>query len=881
VRSGIRMDVAAFGDKVQEYLRVSGYTQKDLSDELGLHPKVLSRKLHGSSDAHLTHVEVRRIISTLASWQVISTQDEAHQLLALAQMRLSSFSIDEWQSPPLNQLDAKSVQPQPFSVSMPEKPTRRHNLPAPVTRLIGREWVVERLRKLLGRDEVRLVTLIGPGGSGKTRLAIHVAGELASEFAQGVCYVELSGESDPSHVPMSIIQALDMTPAPSKPLLQSLTAYLHEKHLLLVLDNFEQVAEAASAVGELLAAAPGLKILVTSRVVLHLYGEREFSVPPLDVPDPSVVTDTEELGQYAAIQLFIERAQAAVPEFTLMASNAESVAQVCAKLDGLPLALELAAARIKVSPPAQLLERLSGEGARLAVLTRGVRDLPSRQQTLRNTITWSYNLLSPDEQQWFARLGLFAGGWSFEAAEALMWGGVAEQGGTPAHGSLLEVLEHLMDNSLVLRLPVAGGQVRFMMLETLREYALEQLVDRGELEWLRDWHACYYLEVAEAAAVGLRGAQQLTWLARLVADRKNLRTALEWSLHRARERATIRSLSNHVSGSTEETRAAAGHETLLIGNTPDARLVAVEVCLRLVAALRPYWEWQGYLTEGREWLEAALAIPIEEGAAQTVLAARAKALSEAARVVVLQNEQTRAVELAEASIELWRQLDDPSGLAMALLHRGWVANAQSDNGLAKRMYEQGLQLLSPTGDTWLRAQLLLYLGAVAGLTADFEQMRSFYAESRRLFEEVGDKSLVADVVKDQGAMSLLEGNYTEAMICLVKSIELSYELGHRQIIAAALGSLGFAIGLRGEPDAVSASLQAAHLFGAAASLQDAIGFTPWTLTIPAALEAYQQIRARVDKQSWKEASVAGRALSEEQAIALAYRLREISPESGG
>src|SRR5258708_1018095 len=677
------MDVAALGGKVQEYLRGSGYTQKDLASALSLHPKVLSRKLHGNEDAHLSHVQVRRIISTLASWQVITTQDEAHQLLALAQMQPTSFSIDEWQSPPLSQLVAKkSVQPQPFSDSKPEKPTRRHNLPAPVTRLIGREWAVERLRRLLGRDEVRLVTLVGPGGSGKTRLAIHVAGELASEFAQGVCHVGLSGVGDPSHVPLCIIQALDMTPAQSLPLLQSLTAYLHKKHLLLVLDNFEQVAQAASTVGELLAAAPGLKILVTSRVVLHIYGERKFSVPPLDVPDPSVVTDTEELGQYAAIQLFIERAQAAVPEFTLTAGTAESVAQVCARLDGLPLALELAAARIKMSPPAQLLERLSGEGARRAVLTRGVRNLPSRQQTLRNTITWSYNLLSPDEQQWFARLGVFAGGWSFEAAEALMWGGAAEQGATPAPGSLLEVLVQLVDNSLVLRLPVAGGQVRFMMLETLREYALERLGERGELAWLRDWHAYYYLGGAETAEVGLRGAQQLTWLARLVADRKNLRAALEWSVHRARERATMRSLSNYVSGSTEETKDAAGHETLLSGNTPDARLCAVEVCLRLVAALRPYWEWQGYLTEGREWLEAAVALPIEEGAAKMVRAARAKVLSEAARVVVLQNEQTRAVELAEARLKLWQQLDDPGGLVMALLHRGWVANGQGDHGLA-------------------------------------------------------------------------------------------------------------------------------------------------------------------------------------------------------
>src|SRR6266404_9907360 len=403
------MDVAAFGGKVQEYLRGSGYTQKDLASALSLHPKVLSRKLHGNEDARLTHVEVRRIITTLASLQAIVTQDEVIQLLALAQMQPSSFSADEWQSPPLSQLVAKkSVQPQPFRDSMPEKPTRRHNLPAPVTRLIGREWAVERLRRLLGRDEVRLVTLVGPGGSGKTRLAIDAAGALADAFAQGVCYVGLSGVRDPSQVPMCIIQGLGMTPAPSKPLIQSLTAYLHEKHLLLVLDNFEQVAQAANTVGELLAAAPGLKILVTSRVVLHLYGEREFSVPPLDVPDLNLVTSAAELAQYAAVQLFVERAQAVEFDFALTDENAGSVAQICVKLDGLPLALELAAARVKVLPPAILLDRLTE--ARPSVLTGGARDLPSRQQTLRNTLTWSYNLLPPGEQRWFARLGVFTGG---------------------------------------------------------------------------------------------------------------------------------------------------------------------------------------------------------------------------------------------------------------------------------------------------------------------------------------------------------------------------------------------------------------------------------------------------------------------------------------
>jgi len=866
------MDVAAFGDRVQKYLRVSGYTQKQLAGALGLHPKVLSRKLHGNEDARLTQIEVRRIITTMASWQAIATQDEVIQLLELAQMQPSSFSVDEWQSPPLSQLAAKSAQPPPSSDFLHEKLALRHNPPAPLTRLIGREWAVERLRRLLGRDEVRLVTLVGPGGSGKTRLAIYAAGALADAFAQGVCYVGLSGVRDPSQVPMSIIQGLGMTPAPSKPLVQSLITHLQEKQLLLVLDNFEQVAEAASTVGELLAAVPGLRVLVTSRVVLHLYGEHEFSVPPLDVPDPSIVTSTDELWQYAAIQLFMERAQAVVPEFDLTVDNAESIAQICTRLDGLPLALELAAARIKVLPPALLLERLSVVGARFSMLTGGARDLPSRQQTLHNTITWSYNLLSSDERQWFARLGVFAGSWSFEAAEALMWGGAAEQQGTPAHDSLLEVLEQLVDNSLVLRLPVAGGQMRFMMLETLREYALERLVERGELEWLRDWHACYYLGVAETAEVGLRGAQQLTWLARLVADRKNLRAALGWSLQRARERATMHGLSTYVYGSTEETRDAAGYETLLTGNTPDARLCAVEVCLRLVAALRPYWEWQGYLTEGLGWLEAALAIPIEEGAAKTILAARAKVLSEAARVVVLQNELTRAVELAEASIVLWRQLDEPSGLATALFHRSWAAIAQGDHELAKRLCEQGLQMLSSTGDMWLRAQLLFGLGDAAGFTTDFERMWSLLAESRRLFEQLGDKSAVADVLKDLGGMLVVEGRYAEAINCLLKSIELSHELGHKQFISTGIGLLGFAFGMREGPESAPASLKAAQMWSAAINMQQANGFNHWLGSYSRAQEAILQIRARVDKASWREAWLTGRALSEEQAVSLAYRL---------
>lgn len=866
------MNAGTFGDRVQKYLHLNGHSQKELADELGLHPKVLSRKLRESGNAHLTQLEVRRIITSLVQWNAIATRDEVINLLELAGMRLTGFSASEWQNPPLSLLATEHSHPIPSNDASTLASTVLHNVPAPATRLIGREWAVERLQQMLSRDEARLVTLIGPGGSGKTRLALHVASELIGTFAHGVWFVELAGVNHPSLVSMSIIQVLNIKPSPSVSASQSLIAYLRDKHLLLVLDNFEPLLSAAPAVGELLAAAPDLKVLVTSRMTLHLYGERKFSVPPLDVPDPNNLLDTAELAEYGAVQLFVERAQEAVPDFALTAENAASVAQICARLDGLPLALELAAARIKVLSPALLLERLSR--ARLSMLTVGARNLPSRHQTLRNTITWSYNLLSPAEQTWFLRLGVFTGGWSFEAAEAMMQSVATAQDGTPDSCSSLDILEQLVDSSLLVRVPLAGDQVRFTMLETLREYALERLAEQGELERLRDWHACYFLGLAEAAEIGLRGAQQLVWLARLVAGRDNVRAALDWLLQRARAGTMISSAVLIAFGLASGTREVAGNGPVSSGAVSGTKVLAVELCLRLAAALRPYWEWQGYLAEGRGWLGAVLGIHLDDEAGKTVLAARAKALSEAARLVCLQNEQNKAVELAEESIALWRQLDDAAGLATALLHRGWAAHAMGDYELAKCMYEQGLQLLSPTGDPWLRAQLLFYMAAAAGFTSDFEQMRVYYARSRELFEQLGDKISVADLLKDQGGITILEGKYTEAIDCLLKSITLCYELGHKQFIATGLGSLSFAVGLRGEPEQASASIFSAQLGGAAESLMDAIGLTPWTRTNPLVQMARQLIRSQVEEQSWNAAWAEGRALTIEQAVALARRLGE-------
>ncbi|MBA2396180.1 MAG: NACHT domain-containing protein [Ktedonobacteraceae bacterium] len=838
---GIHTNVETFSSCVQKYLRASGYSQKELAEALSLHPKVLSRKLNGSGSARLTHQEIQRVVIALAGWHAITAYDEALHLLTLVQKERSLFSEDEWQTPPLSTLTTKLSHTAPVSTPPPQ-----HNFAAQVTRLIGRDWAIERLRNLLQREDVRLVTLVGAGGSGKTRLAQYVACELVESFVHGAWFVPLAPVSDPTQMPMSIIQALNIQAIPNLTPLQSLITTLKKRQLLLVLDNFEQLQEATPLLDELLAGVPGLKVLVTSRVVLHLYGERELSVPPLDLPDSYIVLDKAELVQYGAIQLFVERAQAVQPHFVLTNKNAATVMQICVRLDGLPLALELAAARMKVLSPEALFERLAQ--ARLPVLTKGARNVPERQQTLRDTIAWSYDLLSPMEQRWFRRLGIFVGSWSLEAAEAMMQEAMTDQNDANA----LDMLERLLDNSLVTLLP--DTQTRFTMLETLREYALEQLQSREELERLRDWHACYYLRNAEAAERGIRGPEQLTWLAELTTDRDNFRAAMEWSLQGAREGLRIPVFPVAV-------------ENTLAQAVPD--LSALELYLRLTAAFRPYWEWQGYLAEARYWLGSALQVSSGDDASATVQAARAKALSEAARLACLENDQPRAVALAEESIQLWKRLDDPEGLATAHLHRAWTAYATSEYEIGQLACQEGLRVLARRDNPWLRGQLLFYLGTAAGFMGDFELMRSLYTQARNVFEQVGDRSAVADVLKDQGAMMILESKYAEAIDSLLKSVQLCYKLDHKQYITTGLCWLSVAFGMRGVPDPAQASLYAAQLQGAADNLMETIGLTPWTNSNAFVQMVHQYICSLVDEQQWAEAWTFGHSLTVGQAIDLA------------
>jgi len=455
-------------------------------------------------------------------------------------------------------------------------------LPFQTSALIGREQEVALAQDLLRRSAVRLLTLTGPGGVGKTRLALAVATGMQSDFMDGVALVSLAPVDDVSLVVSTIAQAVGVQEAGRRPLLEQLQSHLRDRQLLLVLDNFEHLLGAAPLVSELLTACPRLKALATSRAVLRLQGEHEFAVPPLVLPDLQRLPDIAGLGQYDAVALFVARAQAMKPDFQLTDVTARAVAEICVRLDGLPLALELAATRIKVLPPRALLARLQQEGIhRLELLAGGGRDLPPRQQTLRSTLDWSYALLDASEQQLLRGLSVFMGGCTLEAAEAVARGSLGRAPASRETRSLaiiLDDLQSLLDNSLLYQLEQADGEPRFMLLETIREFALEQLERNDEAPIVRRTHAAYYLQFAEAIEPALTTAEQEIGLLRLEAEQDNLRAALRWALHGAPQPSDSRP-----------------------GASPDAQLG-----LRLAGAIWRLWLMRGYLSEGRRWLEVAL-----------------------------------------------------------------------------------------------------------------------------------------------------------------------------------------------------------------------------------------------------------------------------------
>jgi predicted ATPase len=705
------------------------------------------------------------------------------------------------------------------TVSKPAEP-RPANLPAQRTVFVGREKEIATGKELLLRPDVRLLTITGPGGIGKTRLALEVAGGLAEHFRGGIYFVPLAPLGDPGLIASAIVEALGLREAGRQSPLEMLKKHLEDSSpasTLFLLDSFEHLIQAAPIVAELLGRSPNLRILVTSRAALHLYGEHEFPVPPLVVPDLRVIPPVEVLSQYPAVVLFVQGAVAAKPDFELDRQNAPAVIEICARLDGLPLAIELAAARVKVLSLASMRTRLA---SRLQLLTGGARDLPQRQQTLRAAIDWSYDLLSAPEQRLFRRLSVFVGGCTLEAVEAVC------DAKADLDLDLLDGMTSMVDKSLVQQVEQADGESRFLMLETIREYAREKLEASMEGASTRRAHAAYCLVLAEEEGAAQGGAEGAEWPERMELEHNNFRAALEW-----------------------------------LTETED-----VDWGLRLGTGLFRFWEMREHLAEGRYRLAKLLKMvgattrtKVRERAlfAAGVLAgeqgdyASADSLMKESLDIARQLHDTQgaaislnalgvlardrgdvavARSLFEESLVLWRELSDQKAVARSLSNLANVAKLQGDYSRAHSLYSECLSLFRGLGDLPGVAWSLNYLGDVARDQADSAAAREFYEQGLTIFRELGDQWGIAATMADLGSLAREQTDYSAARSLYRDSLRMFRELEHKRGIARLLECFACLAAAQQEAG------RSLRLAGAAAALRQNIG-APRPLAEQAKLEA--------------------------------------------
>lgn len=705
----------------------------------------------------------------------------------------------------------------------------RKGVPTPASPLIGREREVGSVNALLGQEHIRLLTLTGAPGVGKTRLALAVAEDSYDAFPDGVFFVSLAPVRSPDLVATSIVRTLDLEERGQAPL-ELLMEHLEDKSMLLVLDNFEHLLPASSLVAELLAARQTFKVLATSRATLRISAEHEFGVDPLALPKlnnstvigasrgdpPSAMRNpADALAQNPAVNLFVQRATAVKPEFALTQANAPIVAEICVRLDGLPLAIELAATRIKLLPPYALLARLDH---RLRLLTAGSQDLPPHQQTLRSTLDWSYMLLTEEEKLLFHRLSVFVGGCRLDTADA-----ICNADGQITMG-VLDGIASLVDKSLLKQESQMEQEPRFVLLETVREYAYEHLLLSREADKMRRQHTFVFLQLAETADSHLRGAQQRVWYERLDREHDNLRAAMAW--------------------------AEEQHEEI--------------IGLRLVAALAWYWGKRGYLNEGRRAVEAALQKfgPSLPTASPREVHAFVWALFGVALLAFRQGNRTYAVSCLEKSMTFGQLYGDPLGAAYAIADLAVTQRFEEEPGPLAQA-DEAVTVFRASQDRWGLAWSVFCFGEVLLAQEKYERAKIAYEESLALWQELGDSHSVAGVVGKLGQLAARTGDCVTARMQVQEALRAHCEFGDRWYVATWLYRLAEVEWRAGE------NLRAAHLFGAANVPLDTIG---------SELGHWEQIeqerelaamRTRLDDSTFNALWQEGRLLSLDQAIAYA------------
>jgi predicted ATPase/class 3 adenylate cyclase len=753
------------------------------------------------------------------------------------------------------------------------------NLPTQRTSFIGREHDVATVRDLLMYGDGGIVTLTGPAGTGKTRLALAVAVAVEEHFEDGVCFVGLASVAEPDLVVSAIVRALGLQEAQGMSQEETLRGYLRDRHMLLILDNFEHLLRAAPVVADLLATCPRLKVLATSRSVLRLYGEQDFRVPPLALPDLAHLPPEHELDRFSAVALFAQRARAVRPEFAISPENGADVANICARLDGLPLAIELAAARIGLLSARAMLRHLEDAkgSATLDLLTAGPRDVPTRHQTLRDAIGWSYDLLDPAEQALFRRLAIFVGGFTLDAALVVApadAGSDRDQSTSPADAmiAILNSVASLVDKSLLQKRPEEhGAEPRFFMLETMREYGLERLEAEGELDATRRRHAAYFAALAEEGERWVRGSRQAEWLARLDEEYPNLRSALAWSL------------------------------------VPDG--ADVQLGTRLAGALWVFWYRRGSLREGSRFAEQALAVNPHASPLD-----RAKLRTADGAMTRMRGEFARAETLLEEGAALYRGLGDPEGLGWALSHLGLVKQwlGHLDEGVA--ILEESLALRRPLGDARGISRSLFQLAVAEHFRQSYERAAERYAEALEFQRRLEDNWGMGRLLGCLGKVALVQGQVDRAAELFDDAWHRSGVVEDHWGIAQALAGLGSVAAARGDLDQAApllkeglttfrdvgsgdrvveciqdlASLakrsgaveQAVRLWGVGENSQRHVGLALWPEVLARRLQELAVARAELDAQAFARAWSSGLSMTLEQGIDDALTVRAPRSDAG-